>query len=54
MGNVTRVGEKKSVYWFGLNDRAYLEELSVGGRIILKWILEERGWEGVGCSSGSG
>jgi hypothetical protein len=36
------------VFWLeNLNGRDQLEDLGIGGEIILEWILGEIGWEGV-------
>jgi hypothetical protein len=33
-------------FWLGnLRGRDYLEDLDVDGRVILKWILGEKGWK---------
>jgi len=50
-GHVTRIGEKKGAYRIlvqkreGERERDYMEDVGVGGWIILKWILKI-GWEG--------
>jgi hypothetical protein len=31
--------------WGNLKERDHLENLSIGGAIILKWILKETGWK---------
>jgi hypothetical protein len=37
-----------TTFWSeSLKGRDHSEDLSVDGRIILKWILEEKGWEGM-------
>jgi hypothetical protein len=44
-GNVARVGGKKNAYrfWWGkFRERWHLENLSVVGKIILKWLLKQK------------
>jgi hypothetical protein len=48
------MGEKRSVYGFGgETGRDYLEDLNLGGRIILKWNVNRLGRHGFDLS-GSG
>jgi hypothetical protein len=42
--HVTRMGERRTAHrilWESLKNRGKYEDLIVGGRIILKWILEK-------------
>ena len=44
VGHVARVGERRGAYrfsWENLREGEHLEDPAVGGRIILKWILEK-------------
>jgi hypothetical protein len=62
VGHVASMGENGIVYsvWGNLNERDYLEDLSIHGRIILKWILRKQGgrvstgfiWLWIGTSAG--
>jgi hypothetical protein len=52
-GHVARMGERRGVYrvwWGSLRERDHLEDLGVGGTIILRWIF--RKWN-VGLWTGS-
>jgi hypothetical protein len=42
-------GEGKHVgfWWEVLKERDHKEDLDVGGRIILRWILDIMGWHGL-------
>jgi len=45
-GHVARMVEKSCAYrvwWGNLRERDHLEDLSVEGKLILKWILKEWG-----------
>jgi hypothetical protein len=34
-------------WWASLNERDHYEKVDVGGKIILIWILREKGWVGM-------
>jgi hypothetical protein len=43
-GHVARMGKKRNAYrvlWENKKERAHLEDLYLGRRIILKWIFEK-------------
>jgi hypothetical protein len=52
-GHVTRLGRRGMHigYWWGSQKERYHQgDLDVGGRVILRWILER--WDGMGSGSG--
>ena len=45
-------GEERYIQGFGggnLREKDHLEGLGIDGNMILIWILEELGWDGVNC-----
>jgi hypothetical protein len=50
MWHVLETGEERiGVWWGGLMERDYLKDISVDGKIILKWILKTWAWTGLLC-----
>jgi hypothetical protein len=50
VGHVTHMGDIRNVYkiWLEyLKGNEHFEDIGIYGRIILGWILKERGWRGV-------
>jgi len=46
MWHVWGTGEVHTGFWWGdLRERDHMEDLSLDGRIILKWVLKE--WDGL-------
>jgi hypothetical protein len=52
-GHITRMGRKGihiAFLWERQKERDHYEYLEVGGKIILKWILDRMGWYGLDSS----
>ena len=46
MWHVWGTGEVHTGFWWGdLRERDHMEDLSLDGRVILKWVLKE--WDGL-------
>jgi hypothetical protein len=49
-GHVARMGEKRmhvGFWWESQKERDHREDLDIGRRIILEWILDRMGWYGL-------
>jgi hypothetical protein len=50
MWHVWGTEELRTGFWWGkMRKKEHLEDLSVEGRIILKWIFKKVGWKGMDC-----
>jgi hypothetical protein len=45
VAQMMRTGVHRGFRWGNLRERGYLEDLSIDGRIILKWIFMKWDWE---------
>jgi hypothetical protein len=49
-GHIAHMGRRRMhvrFWWEGQKERDHQEDMDVGGKIILKWILDRVGWYGL-------